>query len=154
MHNLFAKNELLAQLYKLLELLDNFDDKEIISKMIKNQFPKKSKYNFSAEEMSSLTNKEIGCHAWGVRKCNQFALDYIENMYNIKYDDDFKYNEYNYDLYDQFELVDRLSRDFQITRALIYRKTPIELLQESANAFDLYITQLFIEAYEKIIKKQ
>ena len=154
LHNLFTKNYLLAQLSKLLEMLDDFEDREIIVEMIKKHLPKQSKYNFTINETCSLSKKEISTHSKGVQKCMNYAREFISNLYCISLydvDDCCGYDMHENGLYYE---IRKMKYDFQITRCLIYKKTPIELLKESANTFDLYITQLFIQEYDKIVKNK
>ena len=156
MNNLFYGNSLLSKLCLLLDELSDNDDKEVIAKIIKKQMPKETKYNFSLAELSSITTRDASHHSVGVMKSKNFATEYLYSLYKIDFEfsykkddsilEDLMFNKWN-------EILEKMTDDFMITRALIYKTIPFEIRIESIEAFDLYVTNVFIEEYLKIKKE-
>lgn len=155
MNNLFYNNSLLSKLCLLLDELSDNEDKEIIAKIIKKHLPKKTKYAFSLAELSSITTREASCHTVGVRKSKTFSTEYLYSVYKIdfkfSYKEDVILEDLMFNKWD--DVIEKMTNDFQITRAFIYKTIPFEIRIESIEAFDLYVTNVFIEQYFKIKKE-
>ena len=155
MNNLFYGNSLLSKLCLLLDELSDNDDKEAIAKIIKKQMPKETKYNFSLAELSSITTRDASCHSVGVSKSKYFAAEYLYSLYKIDFEFSYKADSILEDLmFNKWDaIIEKMTDDFKITRALIYKTIPFEIRIESIEAFDLYVTNVFIEEYLKIKKE-
>ena len=155
MNNLFYNNSLLSKLCLLLDELSDNEDKEVIAKIIKKQMPKKTKYSFSLDEISSITTRDASFHSVGVRKSKCFATEYLYSLYKIDFEFSYKEDRILEDLmFNKWDdIIQKMTDDFQITRALIYKTIPFEIKVESIEAFDLYVTNIFIEEYLKIKKE-
>jgi hypothetical protein len=155
MNNLFHNNSLLSKLCLLLEELTDNEDKEVIAKIIKKQMPENTKYNFSLSELSSVTKREIGAQAKGVYKSRWFATNFLYSLYKIDFEFTHEENNILSDLMDDKwnNVIEKMTNDFRITRALIYKTIPFEIRIESIEAFDLYLTNVFIDQYLKIKKE-
>ena len=155
MNNLFYNNSLLSKLCLLLDELSDNDDKEVIAKIIKKQMPKETKYNFSLAELSSITTRDASHHSVGVEKSKYFATEYLYSLYKIDFEFSYKADSILEDLmFNKWNaIIEKMTNDFKITRALIYKTIPFEIRIESIEAFDLYVTNVFIEEYLKIKKE-
>lgn len=155
MNNLFYNNSLLSKLCLLLDELSDNDDKEVIAKIIKKQMPKETKYNFSLAELSSITTRDASHHSVGVEKSKSFATEYLYSLYKIDFEFSYKADSILEDLmFNKWDaIIEKMTDDFKITRALIYKTIPFEIRIESIEAFDLYVTNVFIEEYLKIKKE-
>ena len=155
MNNLFYNNSLLSKLCLLLDELSDNDDKEVIAKIIKKQMPKETKYNFSLAELSSITTRDASFHSVGVEKSKSFATEYLYSLYKIDFEFSYKADSILEDLmFNKWDaIIEKMTDDFKITRALIFKTIPFEIRRESIEAFDLYVTNVFIEEYLKIKKE-
>jgi HD-GYP domain-containing protein (c-di-GMP phosphodiesterase class II) len=155
MHNYFYNNSLLQKLCQLLDELTENDDKEVIDKLIKKQMPTNSKYNFSLAEISSVTKEDAGHHSVGIRKSKCFATEYLYSLYKIDFEFSYKQDSILEDLmYKKWDdIISKMIKSFEVTRALIYRNTNIEIRKEVSETFDLYVTKIFIEKYTEIINE-
>jgi hypothetical protein len=155
MNNPFVNNSVISKLCAVMADLTDLEEKETIANLIKKKLPKTNEYNFSDDEISTVTVRDASCHALGVRKSKTLATEYLYSVYGIDFEFEYQENDTLYDFLcdGYFEKIKQITQAFQVTRTLVYRNATEQIRKDVIDSFDMYVTNTFIDQY-LIIKQE